>query len=69
MKEPPDTLTSEESAGITGELLPQRRRTPGQRMTLGVKHSHMLMVWSWHILSFKEADYYSALTTSQILEK
>lgn len=69
MKEPPNTLISEESAGITGELLPQRRRIPGQRMTLGVKHSHILMVWSWNILSFKETDYYSALTVSQILEK
>lgn len=26
MKEPPDTLISEESAGITGELLPQRKK-------------------------------------------
>lgn len=52
------TLISEESAGVIGGLLPQRRRTPGQRMTLGAKHSHMLMAWSWNTLSFKETDYY-----------
>lgn len=57
MKEPPDTLISEEPPGITGELLLQRR-TPGQRITLGVKHGHILMVWSWNILSFKETDYH-----------